>query len=162
VLDEATVAGEARKSGGGTAAASTGSPAAKSNSKSSGLLAGLNGLQGQGPQSGPGTSTQPGSAGGQLDSSAIQRTVSNYSAGVRRSCWQPALDTRSKDAPSSARVNVSVTVAPSGTVQNVSTGGDPRGYRGLANCIASKVRGWKFPRSSGTTTVNIPFVFAAQ
>jgi len=57
---------------------------------------------------------------------------------------------------------VTITVSPSGSVQNVSTSGDPRGYRGLAGCIASRVRGWQFSASSGTTTVNVPFVFAAQ
>jgi hypothetical protein len=55
-----------------------------------------------------------------------------------------------------------VTIASSGTVQQVTTSGDPRGYRGLARCIESRVRGWRFPRSGGTTTVNVPFVFAAQ
>ena len=54
------------------------------------------------------------------------------------------------------------TVGAGGNVQNVSTSGEPRGYRGLASCIASRVRGWTFPASSGTTTVNVPFVFAAQ
>ena len=81
---------------------------------------------------------------------------------MKRSCWQPALDTRAKDAPTSARVNVTITVGAGGSVQNVSTSGEPRGYRGLAGCIASRVRGWQFPASNGTTTVNVPFVFAAQ
>jgi hypothetical protein len=44
----------------------------------------------------------------------------------------------------------------------VSTNGDPRGYRGLANCIAGRVRGWQFPASGSGTTVNVPFVFVAQ
>jgi hypothetical protein len=81
---------------------------------------------------------------------------------VKRSCWQPALDTRDKDAPTSARVNVTITVAPSGSVQDVSTSGDPRGYPGLASCIAGRVRGWQFPAASASTTLNVPFVFAAQ
>ena len=41
-------------------------------------------------------------------------------------------------------------------------GGDPKGYRGLAQCISNRVRGWQFPPSGDTTTVNVPFVFAAQ
>ena len=53
-------------------------------------------------------------------------------------------------------------VGPSGSVQNATTSGEPRGYRGLANCIASRVRGWQFPPSGESTTVNVPFVFAAQ
>jgi TonB family protein len=81
---------------------------------------------------------------------------------VKRSCWQPALDTRDKDAPTSARVAVAITIGSSGSVQNVTTNGDPKGYRGLANCIAGRVRGWQFPPSGGSTTVNVPFVFVAQ
>jgi hypothetical protein len=57
---------------------------------------------------------------------------------------------------------MAITVASSGNVENVSTSGDPKGYPGLARCIQSRVSSWKFPRSSGTTTVNVPFVFAAQ
>lgn len=105
---------------------------------------------------GSNTSGQP------LDSASIQKTVGRYTGSVKRSCWQPALDGRSKDAPSSARVSVSIVVSPSGSVQSATTSGDPKGYPGLSSCIASRVRGWQFPASSGTTTVNVPFVFAAQ
>ena len=101
-------------------------------------------------------------SGKPLDSAAVQSTVRRYTSSVKRSCWQPALDTRDSNAPSSARVAVNITVASSGSVQSVSTSGDPRGYRGLATCIARRVRGWQFPASSGQTTVNVPFVFAAQ
>jgi hypothetical protein len=126
-------------------------------------LKGLAGLQGSAPAAGPdGTDTKAARPGEPLDSGAVQRTVSRYTSSVKRSCWQPALDTRDKDAPTSARVSVAITVAPSGSVQDVSTSGDPRGYRGLASCIASRVRGWQFPVSNGATTVNVPFVFAAQ
>jgi len=129
-------------------------------------LSGLKGLSGLGP-SGPGvTGSGPGSApasgGGQLDAAQTQSTVARYTGSVKRSCWQPALDARDPSAPTSARVMVSITVGPSGSVQNVSTNGDPRGYPGLAPCIAGRVRAWQFPATGGTTTVNVPFVFAAQ
>jgi TonB family protein len=97
-----------------------------------------------------------------LDGVTIQKTVSRYTGSVKRSCWQPALDTRAKDAPSSARVSVTIHVAPGGNVSSVSSSGDPKGYRGLANCITSRVRGWQFPAAGAPTTVNVPFVFAAQ
>ncbi|MBM4363143.1 MAG: AgmX/PglI C-terminal domain-containing protein, partial [Deltaproteobacteria bacterium] len=101
-------------------------------------------------------------AGGQLDGAAISRVISNFTPSVRRGCWQPALEARTADAPSSARVELTITVAPSGAVENVRSSGDPRGYPRLAACIESKVRSWKFPRSGGSTTVKVPFVFAAQ
>jgi hypothetical protein len=128
-------------------------------------LKGLSGLSGlsPGPASGPQGNTATNSNSGKpLDSAAVQGTVRRYTGSVKRSCWQPALDTRDANAPTAARVAVTITVGGSGAVQNVSTSGDPRGYRGLATCIARRVRGWQFPASTGPTTVNVPFVFAAQ
>ena len=127
-------------------------------------LKGLSGLRALGPQSGPSqTGATPGASGGQtLDSSTLQKNVARYTPSVKRSCWQPALDSRAPDAPTSARVSVKIDIAPSGNVSSVSSSGDPRGYRGLASCIESRVRNWTFPPSSGATTVNVPFVFAAQ
>jgi hypothetical protein len=158
-LPESTVPG-AKQTGTRPAVAGTAKPPEKKEGLSG--LQGLDGLKGLGPAGGPGPSETTRTAGQPLDGATVQRTVGRYTSSVRRSCWQPALDTRAKDAPTSARVNVTITVGAGGNVQNVSTSGEPRGYRGLANCIASRVRGWQFPASSGTTTVNVPFVFAAQ
>lgn len=116
---------------------------------------------GLGPETGSGPSGVVG-GGAPLDGAQIQSTVARYTGSVKRACWQPALDTRDKDAPTTARVNVTITVLPSGSVQNAAVNGDPRGYRGLSQCISSRVRGWQFPPSGDTTTVNVPFVFAAQ
>lgn len=127
-------------------------------------LKGLSGLSTTGPSRGPEGTGPSGTVGGggQLDGAQIQSTVARYTSSVKRACWQPALDTRDKDAPTTARVNVTITVLPSGGVSNATTGGDPKGYRGLSQCISSRVRGWQFPPSGDTTTVNVPFVFAAQ
>lgn len=167
---QATTAGPATS---GTA------PKTRSGSKSSGIgktpdvgadkgggLSGLKGLSALGP-SGPNVgNASPGSTpvggGGQLDGAQTQATVARYTGSVKRSCWQPALDARTPDAPASARVTVSITVGGTGSVQGVTTSGDPRGYPGLANCIGARVRAWQFPATGGTTTVNVPFVFAAQ
>jgi hypothetical protein len=127
-------------------------------------LKGLTGLSGLGPSGGPSLGGPSGttSGGGQLDGGQIQSTVSRYTGSVKRRCWQPALDARARDAPMTAKVTVTITVGPTGSVQNATTTGDPRGYSGLANCIASGVRGWQFPASGGTTIANVPFVFAGQ
>ncbi len=142
---------------------STAQPSPSSSSLTSGLK-GLSGLRGAtGPQSGPsGQSQSTGSSGQPLDSATLSRTVSHYTASVRRSCWQPALDTRDANAPTTARVSVSINIAPNGRVQSATTSGDPKGYRGLSACIQNRVKNWEFPASSGPTTVNVPFVFAAQ
>jgi hypothetical protein len=161
-LDEATISGVATtKKGNGTTAKVDPTPVATTGKGLAGL-SGLNGLNGLGPATGgPDVASTP-VPGGQLDGAAISRVVSNFTPSVRRGCWDPALVSRSPDAPSSARVAVAITIAPSGSVENVTTSGDPKGYPNLAHCIESKVRSWKFPRSSGTTTANVPFVFAAQ
>jgi len=128
-------------------------------------LTDLQRLSQNGPSRAPDSSSGPSGtvAGtGQLDGTQIQSTVARYTGSVKRACWQPALDTRDKDAPTTARVNVAITVQPSGSVSNAVVNGDPKGYRGLSQCISSRVRGWQFPPSSDTTTVNVPFVFAAQ
>jgi predicted Zn finger-like uncharacterized protein len=140
-------------------AKSEASPAPTEISKGLKGLAGLDGLGG--PSSGPSTTTGA-SSGQQLESSQIQSTVTTYQSGVKRGCWQPALMSRAKDAPSTARVTVSIGVAPNGSVTSASSSGDPRGYPGLASCITTRVRAWRFPVSGGSTTVNVPFVFAAQ
>ena len=141
-------------------------PVAATNDDKGGGLSGLKGLDGLRPSGPAGTSpgtTSPGSSGGgQLDAAQTSAVVSRYTGSVKRSCWQPALDSRDPTAPSSARVLVTITVGPTGAVQSATTSGDPRGYPGLANCIAGRVRGWQFPATGGTTTVNVPFVFAAQ
>jgi hypothetical protein len=126
-------------------------------------LQGLQGLQGAGVRTGPVSDLPTSStARQQLDSATLSRTVSRYTASVKRSCWQPALDTRAPDAATSARISANIVVAPSGKVQSVSVSGDPKGYRGLSSCIQARVRGWEFPPAGGTTEFNVPFVFAAQ
>ncbi len=159
------VTGRTNPSGGPLAktADSSAADAQKAAETSAGLkgLAGLKGVSG--PQGGPSGAVQAPTSGEPLDAAAVQRTVARYTPAVRRRCWQPALDTRAQDAPTSARVMISIQVASNGKVSTVSSTGDPRGYRGLARCIESSVRGWEFPPSSGQTPqFNVPFVFAAQ
>ena len=139
---------------------------ATTNGDKGGGLSGLKGLDGlrpggPGPGTAPGTTT-PSSGGGQLDAAQTQAVVARYTGSVKRSCWQPALDARDPSAPTTARVQVAITVGPNGNVTNATTNGDPRGYPGLSSCIAGRVRGWQFPATGSTTTVNVPFVFAAQ
>jgi hypothetical protein len=133
-------------------------------SQSAAAPSGLAGLRDLGAQTRGPSGEQPGAAApaGQLDSASVQKTVSRYRNSVKRSCWQPALDTRDREAPTSARVVVTMTVTPGGRAQDVTTTGDPPGYRGLASCIAAHVAGWEFPPGSDSSTVNVPFVFAAQ
>ncbi|WP_438035498.1 GYF domain-containing protein [Sorangium sp. So ce204] len=115
----------------------------------------------------PGPSSGPGSQGTSasltpLSQGEISGVVESNRPSVRRHCWQPALDARASNAASTARVSASVVIAASGAVQSVSAGGSEKDYPGLSSCIASRIKSWRFPPSSGSTPVTIPFVFAAQ
>jgi len=162
VLEESTVSGGNTKKA-VTTAQKTEAPPTPSAKTGLSSLNGLNGISGLGPATqGPDVAANNSLPGGQLDGNAIQRVVANFSPSVRRGCWDGALQARTPDAPSTARVGVTITINGTGSVDNVTTSGDPKGYPNLAHCIESKVRGWHFPRSSGTTTAQVPFVFAAQ
>lgn len=98
----------------------------------------------------------------QLGPGEIQDTVSRYREQLRRTCWMPALEARAPEAPRSARVSTTVSIDPSGRVDDVTAGAVPAGYVQLPACITSEVRSWRFPRSQQPTKVDIPFVFAGE
>jgi len=112
-----------------------------------------------GPTTSPG-STDDTMAKSQLSQGEIQGVVNRGRSGIRHACWQPALASHT-GGPKTAKVMVAVTVGRSGRVLGASASGGG-GFPGLASCIQGRVAGWRFPRSGGTTTVNVPFVFAAQ
>jgi hypothetical protein len=113
-----------------------------------------------GPTTGPGAAT--GAGQGQLSQGEILGVVNQNQPLIRRKCWQPALDARAKEGPTSAKVNANIVIGPSGDVQSVSAGGAEKDFPGLSSCIGARIKGWKFPPSGGTTTANVPFVFAGQ
>jgi hypothetical protein len=155
--------GAVRKSS-GVASAESPTAVASADAPTQGGLKGLQGLQGLGaPRTGPASDVGASVAGRQqLDSATLSKTVSRYTASVKRSCWQPALDTRAPDASTTARISANIVVAASGKVQSVTVSPDPKGYRGLSSCIQARVRNWEFPPAGGSTEFNVPFVFAAQ
>jgi serine/threonine-protein kinase len=111
-----------------------------------------------------GTPLTPSAAatGDGLDQAAVQRTIRSNSPAVRDDCWQRAVSSRAPGAPGSARVNVTITVAPSGDVRSVDSAGVPAAYPQLAGCIEAKVSAWRFPSARGETVVNVPFVFVTE
>jgi hypothetical protein len=121
-------------------------------------LTGLGGLVG-GP-SAPSGGTASGGGGGQLQAADVERVVQSHRAFVKRQCWEPALSAKPPNAPSSARVVVSINVAKDGNVPSATANGG-EAYPGLASCVQGQVTRWKFPPSEGST-VTVPFVFAAQ
>jgi predicted Zn finger-like uncharacterized protein len=115
-------------------------------------IAALLGGPGGGPSVGGGGAG--GSASSALSEEAIQRTVQQRSAGVKRTCWE-----RGGGTESNVNVRVHLTIAATGNVQTSSAeGNDPI----VSKCIENSVRNWQFPISSGSTTVDIPFHFLRQ
>jgi hypothetical protein len=97
----------------------------------------------------------------QLGDKEITATVEHNRAFLRTKCWQPALDSRSRPGSAKARVEASLTIAPTGLVEKVDTIAD-ESFPGLSQCIGDAVKQWKFPRARNQTTIDVPFVFAGQ
>ena len=111
---------------------------------------------------GPSTSEPPPSDG-PLTSGQVSGVVSSNTARVRKRCWDAASSGRSSDAPSSVKVTADITIAPSGSVSSVKvSGGNEKYYPGLVSCVQSTISGWKFPTAGESSTVKVPFSFAAQ
>jgi hypothetical protein len=100
--------------------------------------------------SGPG----PSAGGGAFDQGAIERVVNTRKAGVKRTC----LD-RGSSAAASTKVTATITIAPNGSVQNVSAAGNEPA---VAKCIEQQLRSWSFPPPGEVKQVQIPFVFVRQ
>jgi hypothetical protein len=91
----------------------------------------------------------------------INKVVRAHLSAIKRQCWEPAFAARLPDSPSNAKVIVSLTIAPEGTVQAAEAkGGDA--FSGLAACVQSQAAKLRFPASSDGSVVSVPFVFAAQ
>ncbi|MGB8221727.1 MAG: AgmX/PglI C-terminal domain-containing protein [Polyangiales bacterium] len=91
-----------------------------------------------------------------LDGDGVRATVATNKPRLQR-CYERAV--RGQPSPASARLDVTVTVAPSGRVKNVSAEGDGPG--GLAECIEASVRRWRFPESSEGGPAKFPLVFSS-
>lgn len=113
---------------------------------------------------GPVATPQPGPSQGasQLSQGEISAVVTQNQAIMKRKCWLPALEARPVNGATSARVDGRLVIGASGTVESASASGAERDFPGLASCIAARMKIWKFPPSSGSTPVNVPFVFAGQ
>jgi eukaryotic-like serine/threonine-protein kinase len=96
----------------------------------------------------------PGAGEPTFDQGAIERVVNTRKAGVKRTCLE-----RSASRASSTKVTAALTIAPNGTVQDVTTTGDDPA---VAKCIEQQLRGWSFPPPGETKQVQIPFVFVRQ
>jgi predicted Zn finger-like uncharacterized protein len=105
------------------------------------------------PTDDPGIDT-PKAAGQSLTESQVQQVVGLHRTAINRGCWE-----RNPTTKLAVNVNVTLTVAPDGSAQNVAaTGDDPS----VAKCIENDVRGWHFPASGSAQKMAIPFKFVRQ
>ena len=92
-----------------------------------------------------------------LDGDGVRATVTTNKPRLQR-CYERAI--RGQQSPPSVRLDVTVTVAASGRVKDVSADGSGPG--GLAECIEASVRRWRFPASSEGGPAKFPIVFSAN
>ncbi|MFO0742446.1 MAG: protein kinase [Labilithrix sp.] len=96
----------------------------------------------------------PSVGSGNFDQGAIERVVAARKAGVKRTC----LD-RGGNTAASTKITASLTIAPNGSVQSVTSSGDDPA---IARCIENQLRTWTFPAPGEVKQVQIPFVFVRQ
>jgi predicted Zn finger-like uncharacterized protein len=135
----------------GPASATTSAPL-----DTSGFMNNVPGPAATAPSGGSGASAAP------LSQGEVQGVVSQNTALVRRKCWQPALEARAQNGPTTVKITGSITVSGSGAVSDASASGGEKDFPGLSSCIAASMKRWKFPPSGGSSTFNVPFVFAGQ
>ena len=92
-----------------------------------------------------------------LDGNAVRAVVTANKPKLQR-CYERAV--RGQAAPPSVRMDVTVTVAPSGRVKDAEAVG--AGPGGLAECIVASVRRWRFPASSAGGPAQFPIVFSGN
>jgi hypothetical protein len=95
-----------------------------------------------------------------LSEAAISSTVDANWRSIGRDCLSVAPRSPLLATPVSTQATVTVTVAASGEVRDVSARAG--GRRELERCIELSVRGWRFPAAEGDTVVGFPLVFAGQ
>jgi outer membrane biosynthesis protein TonB len=109
----------------------------------------------EGPSTG-GPSGDSGQAGQGLTPAQAQSVVNSNRHAVSRRCMSYV-----SGKGGSAKIGVTIVIAPSGNVQSVAVSGG-KDYPGLASCVKTRVQNWKFPSSGASTTVNVSFNFIAQ
>jgi predicted Zn finger-like uncharacterized protein len=92
-----------------------------------------------------------------LDGSGVRATVTANKPRLQR-CYERAI--RGQQSPPAVRLDVTVMVASSGRVKDVTAEGSAPG--GLAECVAASVRRWRFPPSSEGGPAKFPIVFSAN
>jgi hypothetical protein len=92
-----------------------------------------------------------------LDGNAVRSTVTENKPKLQR-CYERAI--RGQQSPTPVRLDVTVRVAASGRVKEVTSEGEGPG--GLAACVEASVRRWRFPASAEGGPAKFPIVFSSN
>ncbi|QQR90076.1 MAG: zinc-ribbon domain-containing protein [Myxococcales bacterium] len=137
----------------GSSKAKSSSTDSKLNSKDQQLLDKYSQSEGSGP-TGIKTSSSTKTTAKPLSSVQVRAVVSKNRSSLQR-CYE--LAARSSGNNNTVRIDVRLTVSPTGSVSKATVNGPTVGN--LKNCIMSSVRRWRFPISSESTEVPFPLVF---
>jgi TonB family protein len=95
---------------------------------------------------------------GELNADSVRMVVRHYLPQVR-ACYDRALK---QQEGISGVVEIKFEVSEEGRVKSSKVNSNSTGHDGLGRCIATVLRGWKFPRPVGGSAVFIyPFVFSS-
>jgi hypothetical protein len=108
----------------------------------------------RGALAGPAWVGSPTDAPQALTPDQIEAVVRSHSADVKRACWE------AYDGGTSAAVEtVQIAVDESGHVSSAHAEGN---NAWVGRCLERELKRWVFPRSGGTTTINLPYKFFNQ
>jgi hypothetical protein len=91
---------------------------------------------------------------GELTADQLRKVFAQGRASLQR-CYETAV--RGSGSTDTVRVDLEVTISPSGNVTSAKAGG--QGLPGMGQCMERTVRMWRFPSSGDTTTTKVPFLF---
>jgi hypothetical protein len=96
----------------------------------------------------------PARGGGSLTASELSSVVNRNKKQLQR-CYETAL--RGGGSDDTVRLDVSITIAPSGGVSAVQLGG--QGLPGMNDCIQRTVKSWRFPSAGEASATRFPLLF---
>ncbi len=156
-VDDPAVQGNGRAGTRPRATATTGKPKKELTAAQKEMLARMGGdtgtdLSGLKTADGAGTTTRK--ATGSLTSEDVSKVVLRGRKNLQR-CYETAV--RGSGSDETIRMDVELTVSPSGNVTNVKTSGGS--LPGMAQCIQRTVKMWRFPQSGETSMPRFPLLF---
>lgn len=107
----------------------------------------------------PARGTEPLERGESLTPSQVSLVVAGARADVSRTCWAPREAKAEALGIAALRVELSLTIAPSGKVGRAEQRTSDRRLEDVGACIATRAKAWQFPEAPGPSRVTLPFVF---